>query len=475
MARLDLDDDLLAAMMSSLDAVSLCRAAQVSSAWRKSASEVLRHRSTSVPHTWSTGMATRDEAVRDDGHGDDLEMLLSDAMRRAQQGLEWLPDLAIVLTTNNTRNAKKKKAAGSYPNGAADLVDAAAAMLPAHTFVMGATVSGVIGPNHPDIEPHMHITLLEVEDQPAVVLSLAHLRDVDLSWASIGTKGQRSSAKGIFRRHARAWWQTEELRAPLPLPRYDCRGCQPWWPWFEEYMSAEDCAKMRETNSVNYNLAGGSGPFLAFVGSDMAGWANSNVLDMASAAPIVGGGIANRVAFRPPSEDGTRAERSQALLLQIRGAANMSVVTVPEHAGHGESVSDSLQCFKQRKSPGAPVIDGNGEIVEQEGAYAHARPQHLALAAPLPPPRVLVAFTCNERGERFHNEMHADARAISGLAAGTPAFGFFGLGELGPSNYLRSLGAGDAEQIPDARELAGHVPPENVPQGYACVVATLHD
>ena len=301
MARLDLDDDLVVAMMSSLDAVSLCRAAQVSSAWRKSAAEVLRHRSTSVPHTWSTGMATPR------GQSDGLEFLLSESMRRAQQGLEWLPDLAIVLTTNKTRNVKMKKAAGSYPNGAADLVDAAAAMLPTHTFVMGATVSGVIGPNHPDIMCHgeradSDNTLLEVEDLPAVVVALAHLRDVDLSWASIGTKWgrQRSSAKGIFRRHARAWWQTEELRAPLPLPRYDCRGFQPWWPWFEEYMSAEDCAKMWETNRVNYNLAGGDGPFLAFVSTEVAGWAKSNVIDMAAAAPIIGGGIANRVAFRPP-------------------------------------------------------------------------------------------------------------------------------------------------------------------------------
>ena len=148
----------------------------------------------------------------------------------------------------------------------------------------------------------------------------------------------------------------------------------------------------------------------------------------------------------------------------------MSVVTVPEFAGHGEeSVSKSLQCFKKRLMPSAPIIDEE-EVIEQEGAYAHARPQHFALEAPLPPPRVLVAFTCNERGVSFHDEMHADARAISELAAGTPAFGFFGLGELGPANYL---GLGAEDEGPS--HFAGHAPPDNVFHGYACVVATLHD
>ena len=97
-----------------------------------------------------------------------------------------------------------------------------------------------------------------------------------------------------------------------------------------------------------------------------------------------------------------------------------------------------------------------------EASFSAMWSHSVAAADPLPTPRGGFVFTCNGRGQEFHNEAEAESKALARALPGCAMAGFYAGGEYGPGE----TGMPPGLDLPD-EGVECHL------NSFSCVVATI--
>ena len=160
-------------------------------------------------------------------------------------------------------------------------------------------------------------------------------------------------------------------------------------------------------------------------------------------------------------------------MIKLRGTSSL-VCVVPEHQGEGaENFEAALRdCLQARPDdawrgadvPNADVLGSSeGEGPQQAFWWCDSR---RGGEPPLRPAGGVV-FTCNGRGQRFHEEANAEARGLEAVLPGVPFVGMFAGGEIGPSYWGFNQGVNGHTRRP-ARP---HVLPGFDVHSFSCAVS----
>ena len=328
----------------SLPAVQLLRLCAVARQWRDVVAGLLRLRATPTqPQQWSAAMACGTLHCGPQGkrkHSTkrskqkcmpEPDELLRRAAIGARAGMHMLPDIAMVFVSEG---------AGSDAGPAlVSLADALGALLPPSVLVVAAESSGVVGPLL-DEESRRHLEkhegaavdvgcVAEAEDTPAVVVALATLPGVRLSWLCFGRAGTcraQDDVQGEARRHAGAWWLAPAVRPPLPA--VEVRRAR-------SESDPQAAKRLRAWGPNDAAGCSGDGGRLLLLSSGRQArlrWPNERVAEICRRASAVAGGICDQCVVRQPGA--TRAEQTSHLLLQLRGCgASVCMVPADQPAG----------------------------------------------------------------------------------------------------------------------------------------------
>eukprot|EP00908_Phaeocystis_cordata_P018676 Transcript_30139.p1 GENE.Transcript_30139~~Transcript_30139.p1 ORF type:complete len:455 (-),score=119.48 Transcript_30139:85-1449(-) len=418
------------------------------------------------------------------------QALLERAARHSLATMRLVPDLAIVFVSEKTRTK-------------ADVIAGAlAALLPPSTLVLAASSTGVLGPLIDDelssqLTAHKgqrHLRpggLTEVEDGPAVAVGLATLPGVDLAWACVGERpprGARAAQKaeaaeaccfGRSARHAGAWWLPPDVRPSLTAWQRDVPGSGAQAVPSDWACTSADVGHERPPAllmlSTERDVSVPTSEAAATLSGVQSGGGEPGALhDPSPLTPprfCTAGGVAISCALRPPGASTALAPTN--VMIKLRGTSSL-VCVVPEHQGEGaENFEAALRdCLQARPDdawrgadvPNADVLGSSeGEGPQQAFWWCDSR---RGGEPPLRPAGGVV-FTCNGRGQRFHEEANAEARGLEAVLPGVLFVGMFAGGEIGPSYWGFNQGVNGHTRRP-ARP---HVLPGFDVHSFSCAVS----
>ena len=265
--------ELDAVVLGSLSSIELLRSARTSARFRRAVGEILRAREASVPQQeWRAAAAPRFQVVTREDSSETRMMLrrascktraqlrddvLRPAMRTALDGWQRVPDLAVVHYTEACRVARS--GTSQHHTFTQELAADAASMLPPSTTVLVVRATGILGsglisrckdasrddakratrPSYSvnqwnrlwkrRVPSDASISLVspaheEEEEEPALIVQLARLPGVSLSWLAIGSsccernetlnrerwRQEDLTYHGRERRLAGEWWAAAE-------------------------------------------------------------------------------------------------------------------------------------------------------------------------------------------------------------------------------------------------------------------------
>ena len=409
------DDCYITWTFQHLGAYAVVRASAACKQWRKVGGEVLRlrHASSTDPTEWAAALDLDCDPATGVLDPDSMRLMLKATLHTSHR----LPDIAIVMSTN--------------PMNVAAL-DQLATRFPPHIPILGVRATGLIGPvvAHEASEHYdQRGQLAEAEDEPANCLLLGSLPGVELSWAlTYREAGKQRVVTHGARRHGGAWWSGVAPRADAPqetIPgpaEHHMQQLEEWAP-DRGYDGGRFLMLRDSTNSVVplQTLLSGSSPRLC------------------------AGAVVSTLVFKAP---GAPARKVRSIALQLSGAVPCSVVAMPGQVMEDDDVDlveGSAAVEAQLRYGLARKDDADRRLCDPPvGPIATAH--SVAPDAPMLTPTVGLLFTCNGRGEQFHDEANAEANAIQRVLPGVPVVGVFSGGEVGPSvggDGERAQGRGD--------------------------------
>ena len=405
------DDCYITWTFQHLGAYAVVRASAACKQWRKVGGEVLRLRhASSGPTEWAAALDLDCDPATGVLDPDSMRLMLKATLHTSHR----LPDIAIVMSTN--------------PMNVAAL-DQLATRFPPHIPILGVRATGLIGPvvAHEASEHYdQRGQLAEAEDEPANCLLLGSLPGVELSWAlTYREAGKQRVVTHGARRHGGAWWSGVAPRADAPQEISPGRVGQKLEEWAPDrgYDGGRFLMLRDSTNSVVplQTLLSGSSPRLC------------------------AGAVVSTLVFKAP---GAPARKVRSIALQLSGAVPCSVVAMPGQVMEDDDVDlveGSAAVEAQLRYGLARKDDADRRLCDPPvGPIATAH--SVAPDAPMLTPTVGLLFTCNGRGEQFHDEANAEADAIQRVLPGVPVVGVFSGGEVGPSvggDGERAQGRGD--------------------------------
>lgn len=410
------DDCYITWTFQHLGAYAVVRASAACKQWRKVGGEVLRLRHASTgPTEWAAALDLDCDPATGVLDPDSMRLMLKATLHTSHR----LPDIAIVMSTN--------------PMNVAAL-DQLATRFPPHVPILGVRATGLIGPIVAH-ETSEHFDrrgqLAEAEDEPANCLLLGSLPGVTLSWAlTYREAGKQRVVTHGARRHGGAWWSGVAPRADAPqetIPgpaEHHMQQLEEWAP-DRGYDGGRFLMLRDTTNSVVplQTLLSGSSPRLC------------------------AGAVVSTLVFKAP---GAPARKVRSIALQLSGAVPCSVVAMPGQVMEDDDVDlveGSAAVEAQLRYGLARKDDADRRLCDPPvGPIATAH--SVAPDAPMLTPTVGLLFTCNGRGEQFHDEANAEANAIQRVLPSVPVVGVFSGGEVGPSvggDGERAQGRGDPE------------------------------
>ncbi len=420
------DDCYITWTFQHLGAHAVVRASAACKQWRKVGGEVLRlrHASSTGPTEWAAALDLDCDPATDHHQSrqldpDSMRLMLKPTLHTSHR----LPDIAIVLSTNPMNVAALDKLATRFPP---------------HVPILGIRATGLVGPCVAH-ETSEHFDrrgqLAEVEDEPANCVLLGSLPGVELSWAlTYQQAGKRCIVTHGARRHGGAWWSGVAPRADVPKLTYP-------GPLMHHIQQLEEWAPERGYNGGRFLMLRDStnsvDPLEALLNGSCG-----------SIPPrLCAGAVVSTLVFKAP---GAPARKVRSIALQLSGAVPCSVVAMPGQVDHGDEidlVSGSAAVEAQLRYGLARKDDADRRLHNPPvGPIATAH--SVAPDAPMLTPTVGLLFTCNGRGEQFHDEANAEANAIQRVLPGVPVVGVFSGGEIGPSvggDGERAQGRGDPE------------------------------
>ena len=441
-----------------LPAVQLLRLCAVARQWRDVVAGLLRLRAaSSQQQQWSAAMACG-QVVRKKRKSACMpqpDELLRRAAIGAREGMHMPPDIALIFASEGVACRKGFELAS--------LADALSELLPPSVLVVAGLSTGAVGPlldeeSRQQLEAHEGAAVdvgcvAEAEETPAVVVALATLPGVRLSWLCLGRgdekshegkRGPRDDDLGEARRHAGAWWLAPAVRPPLPAEQVRRAKTE------SDPQAAERLRAWGPNDAAGCSRDGGRLLVLHSMNGPQNPWSIERSDEICGRASAVAGGLCDQCVLKPPGA--TRAEQASHLLLQLHGC-DASVCMVPDDnpggsASFGRAVrlcmarAGSCHRHEATEQSADATLPGGGDVGGGGGGGggggSHEEPVFYGPCHSSPPdapmrPAGGVVFACNGRGKDFHGEAHAEARGLALAVPGVPFVGMFVGGEIGPS------------------------------------------
>ena len=410
------DDCYITWTFQHLGAYAVVRASAACKQWRKVGGEVLRlrHASSTGPTEWAAALDLDCDPATGVRDPDSMRLMLKATLHTSHR----LPDIAVVLSTN--------------PMNVAAL-DELATRFPPHVPILGVRATGLIGPIVAH-ETSEHFDrrgqLAEAEDEPANCLLLGSLPGVTLSWAlTYREAGKQRVVTHGARRHGGAWWSGVTPRADAP----------------QETIPGPAEHHMQQLEEWAPDRGYDGGRFLMLRDSTNSVVPLQTLLSGSISPRLCAGAVVSTLVFKAP---GAPARKVRSIALQLSGAVPCSVVAMPGQVMEDDDVDlveGSAAVEAQLRYGLARKDDADRRLCDPPvGPIATAH--SVAPDAPMLTPTVGLLFTCNGRGEQFHDEANAEANAIQRVLPGVPVVGVFSGGEIGPSvggDGERAQGRGD--------------------------------
>ena len=397
------DDCYITWTFQHLGAYAVVRASAACKQWRKVGGEVLRlrHASSTGPTEWAAALDLDCDPATGVLDPDSMRLMLKATLHTSHR----LPDIAIVMSTN--------------PMNVAAL-DQLATRFPPHVPILGVRATGLIGPIVAH-ETSEHFDrrgqLAEAEDEPANCLLLGSLPGVTLSWAlTYREAGKQRVVTHGARRHGGAWWSGVAPRADAP----------------QETIPGPAEHHMQQLEEWAPDRGYDGGRFLMLRDSTNSVVPLETLLSGSISPRLCAGAVVSTLVFKAP---GAPARKVRSIALQLSGAVPCSVVAMPGQVMEDDDVDlveGSAAVEAQLRYGLARKDDADRRLCDPPvGPIATAH--SVAPDAPMLTPTVGLLFTCNGRGEQFHDEANAEANAIQRVLPGVPVVGVFSGGEIGPS------------------------------------------
>ena len=397
------DDCYITWTFQHLGAYAVVRASAACKQWRKVGGEVLRlrHASSTGPTEWAAALDLDCDPATGVLDPDSMRLMLKATLHTSRR----LPDIAIVMSTN--------------PMNVAAL-DELATRFPPHVPILGVRATGLIGPIVAH-ETSEHFDrrgqLAEAEDEPANCLLLGSLPGVTLSWAlTYREAGKQRVVTHGARRHGGAWWSGVAPRADAP----------------QETIPGPAEHHMQQLEEWAPDRGYDGGRFLMLRDSTNSVVPLQTLLSGSISPRLCAGAVVSTLVFKAP---GAPARKVRSIALQLSGAVPCSVVAMPGQVMEDDDVDlveGSAAVEAQLRYGLARKDDADRRLCDPPvGPIATAH--SVAPDAPMLTPTVGLLFTCNGRGEQFHDEANAEANAIQRVLPGVPVVGVFSGGEVGPS------------------------------------------
>jgi len=397
------DDCYITWTFQHLGAYAVVRASAACKQWRKVGGEVLRlrHASSTGPTEWAAALDLDCDPATGVLDPDSMRLMLKATLHTSHR----LPDIAIVMSTN--------------PMNVAAL-DQLATRFPPHIPILGVRATGLIGPIVAH-ETSEHFDrrgqLAEAEDEPANCLLLGSLPGVTLSWAlTYREAGKQRVVTHGARRHGGAWWSGVAPRADAP----------------QETIPGPAEHHMQQLEEWAPDRGYDGGRFLMLRDSTNSVVPLQTLLSGSISPRLCAGAVVSTLVFKAP---GAPARKVRSIALQLSGAVPCSVVAMPGQVMEDDDVDlveGSAAVEAQLRYGLARKDDADRRLCDPPvGPIATAH--SVAPDAPMLTPTVGLLFTCNGRGEQFHDEANAEANAIQRVLPGVPVVGVFSGGEVGPS------------------------------------------
>ena len=397
------DDCYITWTFQHLGAYAVVRASAACKQWRKVGGEVLRlrHASSTGPTEWAAALDLDCDPATGVLDPDSMRLMLKATLHTSRR----LPDIAIVMSTN--------------PMNVAAL-DQLATRFPPHIPILGVRATGLIGPIVAH-ETSEHFDrrgqLAEAEDEPANCLLLGSLPGVTLSWAlTYREAGKQRVVTHGARRHGGAWWSGVTPRADAP----------------QETIPGPAEHHMQQLEEWAPDRGYDGGRFLMLRDSTNSVVPLQTLLSGSISPRLCAGAVVSTLVFKAP---GAPARKVRSIALQLSGAVPCSVVAMPGQVMEDDDVDlveGSAAVEAQLRYGLARKDDADRRLCDPPvGPIATAH--SVAPDAPMLTPTVGLLFTCNGRGEQFHDEANAEANAIQRVLPGVPVVGVFSGGEVGPS------------------------------------------
>jgi hypothetical protein len=473
---MELHHDLLCMILDALPARTLI--AIVNTSWRTAVGDILRERAGALVD-WKSSMHVEDQV-----NGIQPHNLLGHALQHATRTWRYLPTLALIFATDKTfryLQGKSKKRA-HLVEATGRLADEAGRMLPPSCTVIVIRSTGILGQTVSGAPDEVE----NGEDNAAVSVLLGHVpSSVSLSWLGVGRDGETSRhhgevvLRGRVASHAGAWWLdsrhhhavTEFQHSSIPV---DARELAP-------DLSYTTGSRLLAVSTLPTNA--------------ISRWSDDFLLKIVRNAKLAAGGRAIATAIRSGrhtvhsvhagDREGVRrgapASTLQAgvpsvpggaiavcgLILQIGPNIPVLTCTIGEDVVGSARVEKSLSLCLGRVT-GDRFTEIRDQFMDQEdpdlggfvgytASYSVA-PDQLMFTA-----RAALIFTCNGRGNAYHDEPNAESLALTNAVPAIPFAGFFAAGELGPHIYPKN-----------PRDDVRHQPhPENGMHEFSCVVAIM--
>ena len=378
------DDCYITWTFQHLGAYAVVRASAACKQWRKVGGEVLRlrHASSTGPTEWAAALDLDCDPATGVLDPDSMRLMLKATLHTSHR----LPDIAIVMSTN--------------PMNVAAL-DQLATRFPPHVPILGVRATGLIGPIVAH-ETSEHFDrrgqLAEAEDEPANCLLLGSLPGVELSWAlTYREAGKQRVVTHGARRHGGAWWSGVAPRADAP----------------QETIPGPAEHHMQQLEEWAPDRGYDGGRFLMLRDSTNSVVPLQTLLSGSIAPRLCAGAVVSTLVFKAP---GAPARKVRSIALQLSGAVPCSVVAMPGQVMEDDDVDlveGSAAVEAQLRYGLARKDDADRRLCDPPvGPIATAH--SVAPDAPMLTPTVGLLFTCNGRGEQFHDEANAEANAIKG-------------------------------------------------------------
>ena len=251
-----------------------------------------------------------------------------------------------------------------------------------------------------------------------------------LSWAlTYREAGKQRVVTHGARRHGGAWWSGVAPRADAP----------------QETIPGPAEHHMQQLEEWAPDRGYDGGRFLMLRDSTNSVVPLQTLLSGSISPRLCAGAVVSTLVFKAP---GAPARKVRSIALQLSGAVPCSVVAMPGQVMEDDDVDlveGSAAVEAQLRYGLARKDDADRRLCDPPvGPIATAH--SVAPDAPMLTPTVGFLFTCNGRGEQFHDDANAEANAIQRVLPGVPVVGVFSGGEVGPSvggDGERAQGRGD--------------------------------